>query len=140
MQRHVIRFLRSVFGLFAGSAGALITYLAIVRLLGRYTHLDVDPTLELAGPGFVTIFMLSLPFGFAGHAALCALKWRRLWAYCAVAGLEAGAFCLISNVRDLTSMDLKEMAAEIPSAAVCAAIAWLIRRPDRDARLLSEKP
>ncbi len=132
MKIQFLRFLRSLSGLFAGSAAAVAVYLATERLLGFYSDLDTDPTLELALPGFIVIFILSLPFGFAGHAILYPTKRRPIWAYCLVAALEAAAFFFITKIGDLSQFDLKEAMSLSLAAATCAAVAWLIRRPDRD--------
>jgi hypothetical protein len=80
------------------------------------------------------VLLFSLPCGLMGHALLYALKLRGLVAYVTMAEIALAApLALFSRVLASPSTDdLKMQAAAAVATAVCAATAWLIRRPDKD--------
>ncbi|HVZ29511.1 MAG TPA: hypothetical protein VG839_03900 [Asticcacaulis sp.] len=80
-------------------------------------------------------FIISLPVGLAGHVVLYALKRRQLPYYAGLATVGGGAFALAICLRH-KGIDPLFSARNVPIYAVwagaCAAIAWFIRRPDKD--------
>ncbi|ESQ90815.1 hypothetical protein ABAC460_08275 [Asticcacaulis sp. AC460] len=109
----------------------MATYTAIQIALGHREAVDGIiagvPTLGLF------VFIVMAPLVLIAHAALCALK-RPAWFYyvglAAVVGYFLGS--LVTYVESSISRLWMDGGFAI-WAAVCVAIFWLIRRPDKDA-------
>lgn len=132
METHIRRFLLSLVGLGVGSFLASVTFLIVSTLLMGENPLDA---LEIwAAPGTLYVLLFSLPCGLIGHALLYALKLRGLLAYVVIAEIAlAASIALFFGLLGQPSTDeLKTRAAAAVATAVCAATAWLIRRPDKD--------
>lgn len=132
MKTHLFRFLRSALGLVIGSFAAAMAFLILPPLWQGLAFPDLAYLLMAAVPGTVIILMFSLPCGFLAHAVLYALKWRWLPVYCLAAAAEAAVYGAICGFTNQSNSDIQNLLAAMPSAATCAAIAWLIRRPDKD--------
>ncbi len=132
MKTHILRFLRDLLGLFAGSIVAAVLFLTIDALFdipaGKF---DGGFTLTAVIPGTVIIFAFAAVWGLPAHALLYRLKWTPIYAYALAAALEAFVYNLFSSGR-FSPSGLTTLAAAMPAAAACTAIAWLIRRPDKD--------
>jgi hypothetical protein len=124
IQIRLYPFAKSFFGLGLGSIAAAATFLLLseVPTGGLPSHFFGNIL-----PGANLIFMFAVPCGFLAHAILYTLKWRWIPVYCLAAAVEAALYGIIGGV----GIDVARTA--MPAAAVCAAIAWLIRRPDKDA-------
>jgi H+/Cl- antiporter ClcA len=82
--------------------------------------------------GLVFGLIIAVPVGLVGHAILYALKWRNMLAYLLVGGFASTSYALAVAVTDnMTSP--RTLAIYAVLGVTCAAIAWLIRRPDKDA-------
>lgn len=125
------RFARSFFGLGIGSVASAATFLVLSKLPTGFRTFDADYALYII-PGALIIFMFAVPCGFLAHAILYSQNWRWLPAYAAAAAIEAALYGILGSMGRVTQSNLEMMAMAMPSAAVCAAVAWLIRRPDKD--------
>ena len=123
MAIRLVPFAKSLLGLAVGSIAAAATFISI-------STSSFDPGAFgslLFGAGI--IFMHAVPCGFLAHAILYALKWRWLPVYCLAASIEAA---LYGSIEGVNRSNIQMIVTAMISAAVCAAIAWFIRRPDRD--------
>lgn len=125
------RFLRSLAGLILGTLVSLtILSLSMSGMTATSEGFFVD-LLKVVFVGFLFAAMLTVPLGLLMHFGLYALRLHGLIAY-AVAGaiggaLYGGAIAIQGEVRPF---DLLIYAA---MGMACASVAWLIRRPDKDA-------
>ena len=133
---HGTRFIRSLFGLIIGSVAASVSYLILPMLWSSYAREYPQFSLISACLGTFAILIFAVPCGFLAHALLYALKWRALLVYCIAAAFEAGLYSVIVGYQYISIPNWDIMFAAIPSAIVCATVAWLIRRPDKDVKPL----
>lgn len=130
------RFIRSLTGLVAGSAVASVCYLVLPMLWSSYDREHPQFSLISACLGALAILIFAVPCGFLAHALLYALKWRALFVYCIAAAFAAGLYSVIVGYKYISTPNWDIMFAAIPTAIICATVAWLIRRPDKDAKPL----
>jgi len=126
------RFFRSLVGLVLGSLAAAFVYLLIEKLMGFGEGLDEPVSVLSALPGSLLVLVFSLPCGFVAHASLYALKWRAVWLYGIAGAISATLYVATTNFDNFAEIGWDNLASTVPAATICAVIAWLIRRPDRD--------
>jgi len=127
------RILRSLMGIVAGSVVAAAAYLVLFMLWSSDARVYSQFSFVAAGFGTLAILMFAIPCGLLSHAILYALKWRGLLVYNVVAAAEACLYVIVGS-RHIWAPNLGIMFSTVPSAIVCATIAWLIRRPDKDVK------
>jgi predicted Co/Zn/Cd cation transporter (cation efflux family) len=135
MRFEIKLFLRDILGLLVGSFVAALVFLFLPMLWA--SSRDVNFSLSAILPGTILICFFSFPCGLAAHALLHALKWRWLAAYCLAAALEAAVYNSLS-AGHFTVSSFQDTAMYAISASVCAAIAWMVRRPNRDVKTLEK--
>ncbi len=81
----------------------------------------------------MTLFVLlfALPVGLIGHATLYALKRRHLLYYSGLGFIGGSIFAMVFFHDDPGEIPINVLNFGL-WAGTCAAIAWLIRRPDKD--------
>ncbi len=128
------RLARTLLGL---TAGAAITS-AVVAVLDPYpTNSQLPVEIFIDGVINSTFFVLlfAFPVGLSGHAVLYALKRRQFIYYAGLGAAGGGAFALATYLLD-RNIDTLVFARNALTftiwAGACAAIAWFIRRPDKD--------
>ncbi|ESQ90816.1 hypothetical protein ABAC460_08280 [Asticcacaulis sp. AC460] len=131
IQIKATRALKSLAGLLVGA----VVSTAIALPFTGMVHESPDPELNegyasmlIAGSLMVTMF--AVPVGLVGHAILSALKRREAVVYAMSGGVGGFLFSFVmgGGIDRLQTIPLYTL-----WAAGCALIAWLIRRPDKDA-------
>jgi len=130
MRFEIKLFLRDILGLLVGSFIAALVFLFLPMLWASSKNVNFAFSAIL--PGTILISFFSFPCGLAAHALLHALKWRWLAAYCLAGALEAEVYNSL-GAGHFTMSSFQDTAMYAISASICAAVAWLIRRPDKDA-------
>lgn len=131
IRQNLWRLARTLLGL---GAGALITSFIVALLVGK-TILD-DP--ESHVPAYwstgltatLIVLMFAVPVGLIGHMVLYGLKRRKLICYAGLATISGMLFALITLHDDPN--EWINLFVYGPWAGACGAIAWFIRRPDKD--------
>ncbi len=130
-------FLLSLAGLAVGASAA--TVFCVISSAFKDGFLpDADSLAFELLAGFALLFGASLPFGFLAHAVLYGLKWRSLAAYGLAAAAEVFLCGAVTTFGRMLDIEIRETLIDVVAAVLCAIIAWMIRRPDRDAPPISE--
>ncbi|WP_031235422.1 hypothetical protein [Asticcacaulis sp. AC402] len=82
--------------------------------------------------GSFIVALLAVPVGLPGHAVLYALKRHGLVSYTLAGGCAGLAYILLVSLGGNPDL-VKDLILYSLWAAGCALVAWLIRRPDKDA-------
>jgi hypothetical protein len=123
--------LKSLAGLALGASISTAIAAPFTGLVSEVEDLEMTaPYVTVVITGAIIVTLLAIPFGLAGHAILYALKRRDIVSYTAAGGLAgmASTFALTTDFTRIQTFILYSL-----WAAGCALIAWLIRRPDKDA-------
>jgi hypothetical protein len=130
MKTHAIRFLRSVAGIVVGTIVAIVGFSLFAGFpdAGAPDPVYLTPFLVF---GIIFGLMFTIPLGLLGHSVLYALKWRNGFAYVLVGGFASVSYALAVAVTN-NMISPGTLATYGVMGITCAAIAWLIRRPDLD--------
>lgn len=133
IQVEMVRVLKSLAGLALGafvSTAFALPFTGLIRDSGD-PDLNADYFTLLVLGSFIVV-VVATPVGLAGHAALYALKRRGLVSYALAGGVAGLVYILLVSAGGNPDI-VKNLILYGLWAAVCAALAWFIRRPDKDA-------